>query len=135
MDIRWEQRLDNYTKALSQLKDGVDLFKKRQLSSIEQQGLIKAFEFTYELAWNVMKDFLEYQGITDIIGSRDAFREAFQKNLITDGNMWMEMIKSRNQTSHVYHEGLAKEIVEKVANNFLPLFIEFETTISKHKTP
>ncbi|MGZ3805324.1 MAG: nucleotidyltransferase substrate binding protein [Pseudobdellovibrionaceae bacterium] len=133
MDIQWQQRLATYSKVLAQLKDGVQLFRQRPLSPIEQQGLIKAFEFTYELAWNVMKDFLEYQGITNIIGSRDAFREAFQKNLVKDGDMWMEMIKSRNQTSHVYHEGVAKEIVEKIANNYLSLFIDFEIKILAHK--
>lgn len=95
------QRLDKYSKALSQLKEGVQLFAQRPLSKMEQQGLIKAFEFTYDLTWNGMKDFLEYQGITNIIGSRDAFREAFQKNLITNGDVWKEMIKSRNQTSQL----------------------------------
>ncbi|MGZ3772606.1 MAG: nucleotidyltransferase substrate binding protein [Pseudobdellovibrionaceae bacterium] len=126
MDIRWQQRLENYSKALAQLKDAANLMNQRTLSNIEQQGLVKAFEFTYELAWNVMKDFLEYQGIANIIGSRDAFREAFQQGLISDGNSWMEMIKSRNQTSHVYHETVAKEIIEKTINTYLKLFIDFE---------
>ncbi|MGZ3768106.1 MAG: nucleotidyltransferase substrate binding protein [Bdellovibrio sp.] len=133
MDIRWQQRLDNYSKALKQLNDAAILSKQRALSNIEQQGLIKAFEFTYELAWNVMKDFFEYQGLSEIIGSRDAFREAFQKGLITDGDLWMEMIKSRNQTSQVYHEAIAKEIIDKTVNTYLRLFIDFEKKMNTLK--
>lgn len=132
MDVRWKQPLNNYSKALSQLNVGIQLYNQRPLSSIEQQGLIKAFEFTYELAWNVMKDFLEHQGVIDIIGSRDAFREAFQNNLIHDADTWMEMIKSRNQTSHIYNESVAKEIIEKITHNYFPLFVSFQTKISAH---
>ena len=106
-DIRWQQRLNQYQKALAQLNEAVELSRKRALSRIERQGLIKAFEFTHELAWNVMKDFFVWQGNTAITGSRDATREAFAKGLITDGEGWMEMIKSRNHTSHTYNEETA----------------------------
>lgn len=99
-DIRWQQRLSNYKKALEQLERAVDLAKKRQLSDLEKQGVIQAFEFTHELAWNVMNDYFFYQGKADIKGYRDATREAFNKGLIDNGEVWMEMIKSRNQTSH-----------------------------------
>jgi nucleotidyltransferase substrate binding protein (TIGR01987 family) len=133
MDIRWQQRLDNYSKALKQLNEAAGLSKQRPLTTIEQQGLIKAFEFTYELAWNMMKDFFEFQGLNGIMGSRDAFREAFQKGLITEGETWMEMIKSRNQTSHVYHESLAKEIAEKIVEKYLRLFVEFEAKMNSLK--
>ena len=85
-DIRWKQRLNHYRKALLQLTKGVELSRLRPLSEIEQQGLIQAFEFTHELAWNVMKDFFEYQGNFTIMGSRDATREAFLRNLIVDGD-------------------------------------------------
>ena len=81
-DIRWKQRLANYRKAASQLSSAVDLAQTRELSELERQGLIQAFEFTQELAWNVMKDYFLYQGNTAITGSRDAIREAFQKGLL-----------------------------------------------------
>ena len=61
-DIRWIQRFANFQSALAQLKDGVDTFNSRDLSLLEKQGLIQAFEFTHELAWNVLKDYFEYQG-------------------------------------------------------------------------
>ena len=81
-DIRWQQRFANFRKALSQLRKFVD---KGELTELEEQGAIQAFEYTYELGWLVLKDFLEYQGLTDIFGSRDAIRKAFQAGLIEDG--------------------------------------------------
>ena len=125
-DIRWIQRLSHYEKALSQLQSAVDLSKRRPLSLIETQGLIKAFEFTFELSWNVMKDFFVYQGNNEIMGSRDAIRESFKNNLISDGDGWMEMIKSLNQTSHTYNEQTSKEICEKVTNLYIDLFVKFQ---------
>lgn len=125
-DIRWQQRFQNYQKALQQLCKAVELSNQRPLSDLEKQGLIQAFEFTHELAWSVMKDFFSYQGITSIMGSRDATREAFQKNLVTDGEGWMEMIQSRNQTSHTYNQNVADEIVERVISHYHGLFLAFE---------
>ncbi len=125
-DIRWKQRLSHYQKAMLQLTKGVELSRLRPLSEIEQQGLIQAFEFTHELAWNVMKDFFEYQGNFSIMGSRDATREAFLRNLIADGEGWMEMIKSRNLSSHTYNQEIANEIAENVIAVYYKLFVEFE---------
>ena len=128
-DIRWQQRFQHYQKALLQLSKGVELSEQRPLSDIEQQGLIKAFEFTHELAWDVMKDYFEYQGTTSIMSSRDATREAFQRNLITDGEGWMEMIKSRNMTSHTYNQDVADEISDKVISQYAALFQDFRTRV------
>lgn len=124
-DIRWQQRLNHYQKALAQLSEAVELSRERVLSRIERQGLIKAFEFTHELAWNLMKDFFEFQGNTSIMGSRDATREAFSRGLIADGDGWMEMIKSRNQTSHTYNEATADEITQQVVSGYHALFLAF----------
>ncbi len=124
-DIRWKHRFSNYLKALNQLKNAAELAKKRDLTDLEQQGLIQSFEYTHELAWNVMKDYAHYQGSVDVAGSRDATREAFQLNLIEDGTNWMEMISSRNKTSHTYNEEVAKEIVSNILNTYYPLFLEF----------
>ncbi len=122
-DIRWEQRLSNFRKALSQLRKFID---KGELSDLEEQGIIKAFEYTYELAWNVMKDYYEFQGVTDIQGSRDAIRLAFKRGLITKGESWMDMLESRIKTSHTYNEETAKEISEAIFNEYFDLFIELE---------
>lgn len=121
-DIRWKQRLQNYLRALGQLGDAVALRNVRPLSRLEQQGLIKAFEFTHELAWNVLKDYLEYQGNTGITGSRDAIREAFRTGLIADGDTWMATIASRNRSSQMYDQAAADQMAETVATRYLALF-------------
>lgn len=127
--IRWQQRLENYQKALSQLNAAVNLSLLRELSDLEKQGLIQAFEFTHELAWNVLKDYFNYQGNTSITGSRDAVREAFNKNLIVDGEGWMEMIVSRNKTSHTYNVDVANDIVYKVIHHYAELFNQLLNTM------
>jgi nucleotidyltransferase substrate binding protein (TIGR01987 family) len=131
MDIRWKQRLQNYQKALGQLQDAVALSRQRALSELEAQGLIQAFEFTHELAWNVMKDYFEYQGNSAITGSRDATREAFKHGLIADGELWMGMIKSRNQSSHTYQEAMAREIVRAVTEVYAELLARFATQMRR----
>lgn len=127
---RWAQRLENYTKALGQLNDAVELSQQRKLSYLEKQGLIQAFEFTHELAWNTLKDYFTYQGNTAITGSRDATREAFKFNLIQDGEGWMEMIQSRNQTSHTYNLQIANEIESKICQQYCLLFNDLLKTLS-----
>ena len=123
-DIRWQQRLDNYLRAFQTLSRAVDLAAQRGLSELEQQGLVQGFEFTHELAWNVLKDYLEEMGITGIIGSRGASREAFKNGLIEDGEAWMEMIKARNLSSHTYNPETAKEVVEGILTRFYPAFAQ-----------
>ena len=125
-DIRWIQRFSNFNKAIKQLEKAVQLAEMRDLSDLEEQGLIQAFEYTHELAWNVMKDYFEYQGNTALTGSRDAIQEAFNKGLITDGKEWMDTIRSRNKSSHTYNEGTAREIAEKIINNYIKLFKAFQ---------
>ncbi|MFP5519893.1 MAG: nucleotidyltransferase substrate binding protein [Bdellovibrionia bacterium] len=132
-DIRWHQRLDNYESALSQLKDAVELSQKRALSELEKQGLIQAFEFTHELAWNVLKDYLAYQGTVDITGSRDAVREAFSRGILKDGHTWMEMIQSRNKTSHTYNKSVSDEITDKILNQYFKEFQTLQETLLKFK--
>ncbi len=97
-DIRWKQRFNNYLSALPTLTDGVELAEHRELSNLEKLGLIQGFEFTHELAWNVLKDYLEEQGFVGIVGSKDATRLAFNNGLLDDGQSWMEMIRARNLT-------------------------------------
>lgn len=129
-DIRWKQRFSNYQKALRQLQKFID---KGELSELEEQGLIKSFEYTYELAWNTLKDFLEFQGHSDIFGSRDAFRKAFQLGIIEDGATWMDMIKSRNRTTHTYNEETANEISRTVISVYFDAFKELHDKLDTLK--
>ena len=121
-DVRWRQRFDNFERALQVLERGLDLARQRPLSELEQQVLIQGFEFTHELAWNVLRDYLQHQGIAGIIGSRDATRLAFQNDLISDGEGWMAMIKARNQSSHTYNIEQAQSIARDVIERYAPLF-------------
>lgn len=129
-DIRWRQRFDNFLRAFQTLRRAVELAAQRDLSELEQQGLVQGFEFTHELAWNVLKDYLEEQGITGIIGSKNAAREAFKNGLIEDGEVWMEMIKARNLSSHTYNLETAEEIVEGILTRFYPAFEQMMHTFS-----
>ena len=124
-DIRWKQRFSNFEKALLKLYEVIE--KKEILSDLEKEGLIQRFEFTHELSWQVMKDFLIYDGIQNIIGSRSAVREAYNKGIISNGEIWMEMIESRNRTSHTYLESILESEYNKITKNYYPLFIEFKT--------
>jgi len=130
-DIRWEQRFSNYLKALSRLKKFID---KGNLSELEEQGLIKAFEYTFELAWNTLKDFMEYRGQTEIYGSRDVIRKAFELGLIEDGENWMDMLKNRNRTSHTYNEETAKEICQAIQERYYRLFLALEEKLTGLKS-
>jgi len=130
-NARWVQRLDNYNRALVQLLEAVELSNKRQLSRIEEQGLIQAFEFTFELAWSTIKDFYKNQGETGVQGSRDAFRMAFNRGLISDGEAWMDMIQSRVLTSHTYNEATAKKVVDDVLQKYSGMLTGLNTSLNK----
>lgn len=121
-DIRWKQRFNNYLRALQTLTEAVELAQTRELSNLEGQGMIQGFEFTHELAWNVLKDYLEEKGIVGIIGSKDATRLAFKNGLIDDGEAWMDMIKARNLSSHTYNQETAEEVVGNILERFYPAF-------------
>lgn len=121
-DIRWIQRFVSFTKAFQQLKNAVDLSKERSLSILEEQGLIQAFEYTHELAWKTLKDLLVEQGNSTLLGSKDTTRAAFKLGLLEDGETWMDMIKSRNQTSHTYNEEVANEIANNIIHRYNKCF-------------
>jgi nucleotidyltransferase substrate binding protein (TIGR01987 family) len=123
-DIRWIQRLNHFNKAFSQLKEAVELARQRPLSKLEEQGLIQSFEYTHELAWNTLKDFLESRGARNLYGSKDVTREAFKRGLIENGEAWMDMIENRNLTSHTYDEAVASQIISAILNVY---FTEFES--------
>ncbi|MBD3749097.1 MAG: nucleotidyltransferase substrate binding protein [Sphingobacteriales bacterium] len=137
-DIRWQQRFSNYVKAFLKLEQAVLKIKEEYqieedgtidedsfLDNIIKEGLIQRFEYTHELAWNVMKDFLENAGNNNIFGSKDATREAFARGLIINGEVWMDMIKSRNKTSHTYNEETAHDIFMKIVHEYYQEFNQF----------
>lgn len=147
-DIRWQQRLANYSKALKKLGENIDYIKEEfehldfgskdemmnasmAINDIYKQGLIQSFEFTHELAWNVMKDFAQDQGIVEIRGSKDATRYAAKVTLINDAHIWMQMIPNRNKTTHTYNEETANEIFAEIISAYYQEFVLFEKTMTE----
>ena len=115
-DIRWQQRFANYMRALDQLER---FFEPPALNEREQQGLIKAFEYTFELAWNTLRDLLRSQGNESLLGSRDTLREAFR----------LELIQDRNLTSHTYNRATADAIAANIQQHYLSCFQSLRTRL------
>lgn len=130
-DIRWIQRFQSFRKAFAQIDAAARLAKERKLTDLEQQGLIQAFEFTHELAWNTLKDFLEAHGAANLYGSKDATREAFKRGLIANGDEWMAMIQGRNRSSHTYNQKTADELSSAILTSFMPEFTKFLTAFAE----
>jgi len=108
---RLKERLEDYKSALERLKESLDL---EVSSSVIIDGTIQRFEFTYELAWKVIKDYLEYQGVVETRSPRETFKEGFKLGIIDDGDAWIDMLQDRNLTTHTYSEKAAREIYLKI---------------------
>jgi len=128
-DIRWKQRFDNYLRAYETLRRGVELSRQRDLSELEQQGLIQGFEFTHELAWKVLKDYLEGEGFS-VASPRDAIKQAFQSGLLADDHVWIEALKDRNLTVHTYEEKIAAAVEQKIRKAYFPALMAMSRTLS-----
>lgn len=128
-DIRWQQRFNNFKKALVRLTSAIELSRERDLSDLEQQGLIQGFEFTFDIAWKTIKDFViekGYQG--DIERPIPIIDEAGKRGIINEKS-WRLMYQSRNKTSHAYDEEVADEVAEKIIAIYHDLFIQLETRL------
>jgi nucleotidyltransferase substrate binding protein (TIGR01987 family) len=142
-DIRWEQRFSNFNKALLKLEESVNYINHNVLDEenlgyivdeLIKEGLIQRFECTHELAWNVMKDYALFQGNSTIGGSRDATREAYKLQIIENADVWMDMIQSRNKTSHTYNVEIAEEIFGKIIREYFQLFLDFKKTMEEKRS-
>lgn len=119
-DIRWKQRLSNFKKATIQLTEFIE---KGDLNKFELQGLIQCFEYTFELAWKTMKDYLEFEGY-EVKSPRSTIQTAFQTQLITDGHIWIDALEKRNLMAHTYDEEVAKQAEELIKTNYYPVIKE-----------
>ena len=129
-DIRWIQRFNNYRRALEKFNQAVDIISNKmewgeEIDDLLEEGLIQRFEYTHELAWKVMKDYAQYQGYTNIQGTRDVFRKAFEMGII-ENEAWMESINDRNLTSHNYDDETVAEILKAIIDTYALLFNDFE---------
>ena len=126
---RWQQRFNNYRKALAKLTQAVELLseqinREEAVDELLQEGLIQRFEYTHELAWKVMKDYAEYQGYTDVRGSRDAIRKALEMGLIDD-KRWMETIEDRHLTASHYEKETIDNVCHHITSLYTVLFTNF----------
>ncbi|OOF42450.1 nucleotidyltransferase [Rodentibacter rarus] len=129
-DIRRQQRFDNYKKAVHYLVDEVEKYSNTD-SDIIKKGIIQSFEITHELAWKLLQDILKYQGEVELWGSKSATRLAFNRGLIQNGEIWLDMIESRNLTVHTYDENILNKEFNKVVKDYLPLFIQLKERIEQ----
>lgn len=121
MQPRWKELLKRYEQALGRLSKIVDLKRERQLNEFEEDSVIKRFEFTYEMAWKLMMSYEKSNGVLQLMGSKDVVRNAISMSLIENGEAWMDMIDARNRTSHLYDEGMAKDVIDAIVNDYYPL--------------
>ena len=132
-DIRWIQRLSNYEKALNRLAELVELASERDLSEIEKEALIQRFTYTYELSWNVIKDFFESLGEVSISGSKDAFVLAQRRNLIVQAQVLIDTIKSRQLACHAYDEEKINTVFHDIVEKYYNAFEELRQVLVKEK--
>lgn len=126
-DIRWVQRYENYRRSVKNLSQGLDV---PEPSKLEQQGIVKAFELAYELAWKTLQDYLIEQGIRDAVGPKGVLRRAFREGLIGEGDGWNSMDRARNEAAHLYDEERAVEIVADIHETFFGLLSVLDRRLS-----
>ena len=114
-DIRWKQRFENFEKAYLLLKEALS---NNNLSDLEKEGSIQRFEYTFELAWKTMKDYLEANGIITKLPS-EALKEAFNYDIINNGLIWSDMLEDRNAMSHEYTEKKFNKIFDNISNKYI----------------
>lgn len=123
LDIRWQQRFQNFDKAFQRLDEAIRIIQNDPESFIMQAGLIQIYEFTFELSWKTLKDYLETEGFT-VASPRAVLRQAFQSGYIQDGDLWLQALNDRNLTAHTYDEETARGIVNNIRTLYYPLLKE-----------
>lgn len=131
LELRWQQRFQNFTKAYLQL---AEICAQEKLNKFEQAGLVQIFEFTFELGWKVLKDKLNYEGYSMAV-PRDVIKQAFQVGYIKDGTTWLDALDKRNLLAHIYNENLAYEAMSLIKDRYFPilsaLYLFFNDEIKK----
>ncbi len=117
-DIRWMQRFTNFSKAMNHLENALQIPNP---GMVQKAGIIHLFEMSFELAWNMVKDYLEEQGFVDIKSPRSALKKAFEMNILENGHDWMDLLQDRNLTAHTYDEQKATDMEQLISNKYFPL--------------
>lgn len=124
-----EERYEDYKKALERLKEAM----LEEPTEIIIDGTIQRYEFTFELAWKIMKDYLEYNGFIDGLSSpRNIIQLAFQNKIIKNGDIWIQMMLDRNLLSHLYDEEKSREIYNNIKNSYLAQFEQLKQFLEEN---
>jgi nucleotidyltransferase substrate binding protein (TIGR01987 family) len=122
-DIRWLQRFENLEKALERLNEAIAAESKEPKNHLYQIAVIGSYQFTYELCWKTLKDFLKYNGV-DASLPREVIKQAFHHNLISDGMLWIEMLEERNIMAHVYQDAAASKALDNIKKRYIVAILE-----------
>lgn len=117
VDVRWKQRFQNFDKAFKRLTDAIQIIRNDPDNVLLQAGLIQTYEFTFELAWKTLKDYLEMEGFT-VHSPRATLRQAFQCGYIQQGDVWLKALNDRNLTAHTYDDEVAKEVIADIQQTY-----------------
>ncbi len=128
IDIRWQQRLQNFSKVMGHLKDALTI---EHPDMVQKAGIIQLFEMSFELAWKLLKDYLEEQGFQDVKSPRAALKKAFEVGLIQHGHEWMHLLEDRNLTSHTYDEQKALEMEQLIGHKYFPILHDLQLTFEQ----
>ena len=125
---RWQYRFDNFSRAFILLREGIESIDERDLSQLEREGLIQRFEYSWELAWKTLKDYLDFQGVNlETATPRSVIRAAFAAKIVTRGDDWMAALDARNKMSHTYNFKIFEEVIADIQKRFLSLLDELHT--------
>ena len=125
-DIRWKQRFQNFDRACTLLRHALE-GGPSGLSLLEKEGVIQRFEYSFELAWKTVKDFLEAGGLViALVTPRQVLKDAFAAKVIADGQVWIDMLDHRNLLSHTYDSSVFEEAVDAIAARYLPALEELQ---------
>lgn len=126
----YEQKFKNYQNALHRLEEGIAKFDSS--NDLLRDGLIRRFEFTFELAWKTVKAIFEEEGLVGLNSPKMVLREAFSAGVVTKDEVWLAMLSDRNTTAHIYDEHLAIEICQRIINEYVSELIQLQERLKVH---
>ena len=133
-DIRWQQRLTNFERALRLLREAM-AHGPEALNQLEKEGVIQRFEYCFELAWKTVKDYMEASGVVfDVVMPRQMIKDAFAAKVLEDGATWIAMLDHRNLLSHTYNPAVFEQAVDAIHQRYLPLLEELHRFLQQEAT-
>lgn len=129
------KKIDNFLKAITRLSEAVTEYNSNGENTVIRDGLIQRFEFTFELSWKAMKEYMIDQGVKDdLTFPKQVLKSAYENHMIDNQEIWLDMLKSRNNTSHIYDDKIAEEISKNICNKFLFVLEELEAYFKQRET-